>query len=326
MNEWTRITRRDNAMVRRAPRPQPALPSTPTPSPVAAPQPAARTWAKYVVVTALFVGLVWQIARRTPVGPSAGSLEVKLLASSVAPTEPARFKLGTYNIHHGTGTDRVRNLDRTADVLNGLDFVGLNEVHGPLFWEHEDQATTLGRKLRLTPLFAPAQQEWLHFQIGNGLLTRLDVEHWQVVPLERRYSKNCRNLVHARIRAPNGVPVNMVIAHIDRYDDRERREQLRTVGQYFLSLAEPAVLLGDMNSDLGEREIQTLLDAPGVKDVLTEKYGLNKPPRYIDWIFVRGLKVVDAGFVVAAASDHPHIWAEVEVAGTAEGASERVSE
>ena len=311
MNEWTRIMRRDNAMVRRPARPQPAPAPNP---PVAAPPVAARTWAKYVVVVALFAGLVWQISRRTPIGPSAGSLEVKLLASSVAPSKPARFKLGTYNIHHGTGTDRVRNLDRTADVLRGLDFAGLNEVHGPLFWEHEDQATTLGRKLRLTSLFAPTEQKWLHQRSGNGLLTRLDVEHWQVIPLERRYGKSYRNLVHARVRAPNGVPVNMVVTHLDRSDDRERREQVRTAARYFLSLAEPAVLLGDLNSDLGEREIQSLLDAPGVKDAMTEKYGLDKP-RFIDWIFVRGLDVVDAGMIDAGASDHPHLWAEVEVAG-----------
>lgn len=319
MNEWTRITRRDNAMARRPPRPQPV----PAPTPVAAESTTTvRPWVKYVVAVALIAGLIWQMSRRTPVGPSAGSLEVKLIASSIAPTEPARFKLGTYNIHHGKGTDRIRNLDRTADVLRGLDFAGLNEVHGPLFWEHEDQASALGRKLRLTALFTPAEQEWLHFRHGNGLLTRLDVEHWQVVPLERKYSKNNRNLVHVRVRAPNGVPVNVVVTHIDRADDRERREQLRAVGRYFLSLAEPAALLGDLNSDFGEREIQSLLDTPGVKDAMTEKFGLQKP-RYIDWILVRGLDVVDAGTVGAGASDHPHLWAEVEVAGKDEGESVR---
>lgn len=316
MNEWTRITRRDNAMVRRPPRPQPAPAPTPV---VAAPPLGVRPWVKYVVAVVLVGTLVWQMSRRTPIGPSAGSLEVKLLASSVAPTQPARFKLGTYNIHHGQGTDRVTNLERTADVLRGLDFAGLNEVHGPLFWEHEDQATVLGRSLRMTPLFTPVEQKWLHFKTGNGLLTRLDVEHWQVVPLERRYGKSYRNFVHARVRAPNGVPVNLVVTHIDRSDDRERREQLRTVGRFFLSLAEPAALLGDLNSDESEKEIQTLLDAPGVVDAMSKKYGLKKP-RQIDWILLRGLNVVDAGTVVSVASDHAHLWAEVEVAGAKDGA------
>lgn len=40
------------------------------------------------------------------------------------------YRLMTYNIHHGEGTDEVFNLDRIADIINkaGCDFVALQEV------------------------------------------------------------------------------------------------------------------------------------------------------------------------------------------------------
>lgn len=283
----------------------------PQPTPVAATRTARFGW-KITLVAALLVALGYEAQLRRPVGPSAGRLDVRILASRVPPHEPARVKLGTYNIHGGRGTDRRLDLDRIADMVRGLDFVGLNEVYGPALWQHEDQAATLGRTLRMTPLFAPTEERWWHYRFGNGLLTRLDVESRLVVPLERRYGKSYRNLVHVRLRAPNGVPLHVVVTHVDRSDDRERREQLRTVADYFLSLSAPAVLMGDLNSDASEREIQRLIEAPDVVDPLGEKLGL-KTPRHIDWILARGVEPVDAGLTQVGPSDHPHMWAEFTV-------------
>lgn len=320
MNDSTRFTRRDAGAVRSTPRPEPVVAAPPM-------TPAASSHRRWLLGVAVLVlaGVVWDLSLRVPCGPSAGTLDVKILASSVAPTEAAKFRLGTYNIHGGVGLDGDRNLDRIADVISGLDFIGLNEVHGPGLWEREDQATQLGRSLRLTPLYAPTEERWRHLRFGNGLLTRLDVEHWQVVPLERRYGKSFRNLVHVRARAPNGVPVNIVLTHIDRSDDRERHEQLRTAANYFLSLAEPAVLMGDLNSDASEREVQRLLDEPRVVDVMSQKFGF-QTPRHIDWVFVRGLEVVDAGLINPGPSDHGHIWAEVKVPAAEEREPGRVGD
>jgi endonuclease/exonuclease/phosphatase family metal-dependent hydrolase len=135
-----------------------------------------------------------------------------------------------------------------------------------------------------------------------------------VVPLARTHGKSYRNNVQVRARAPNGEALNILVAHIDRSDDRERREQLRIVANQFLALAPPAVLLGDLNSDASENEIVRLVGTQGVVDAVGKKYGL-KAPRHIDWIFVRGCEVLDAGITAAGPSDHPHVWADVSLGG-----------
>jgi hypothetical protein len=55
-----------------------------------------------------------------------------------------------------------------------------------------------------------------------------------------------------------------------------------------------------------------------VIDAIGQKFGSCAPPR-IDFVFVRGLRVLDAGLRDDGASDHPLAWAEVttkQAAGT----------
>jgi endonuclease/exonuclease/phosphatase family metal-dependent hydrolase len=271
-----------------------------------------RRFARLVAIVLSAVLAVAFFSQRVPCGPSAGRLDVPVAAAPVLANEPAQLRIGTYNIHGCKGTDGVRDPARIAEVVRGADFVGLNEVHGPSAWAGGNQATTLGGLLGMTPLYAPTEDPWLAAQFGNGLLTRVAVDHWQVVPLPRIYGKSYRNLLHVQARAANGTSVNIVVTHLDRSDDRERREQLQTVGNYFLSLAAPAVLLGDLNSDAGEAYLRLMLIAPGVVDALSEKLR-DQTPRHIDWILVRGATVADAGLTEAGPSDHPYVWADLVI-------------
>jgi endonuclease/exonuclease/phosphatase family metal-dependent hydrolase len=281
--------------------------------------PDPRRWRGRLALMLVCCGLfVYYGQQRHPIGPSAGPTSTS--AASGLPGwgavdsafNSATIRLGTYNIHGGKGTDGKRDLGRIADMLRGVDFAGLNEVCGPALYETADQAAELGRLLKLEHHFAPTEERWWHLKFGNGYLSKLPIEHWQVVPLERKHGKSFRNYVHVKARVENQFTLNLLVAHIDRSDDRERREQLRTVANAFLSLAEPAVLLGDLNSDASEDEIVRLVGAPGVVDAIGKKYGL-KAPRHIDWIFVRGCRVQDAGITGAGPSDHPHVWADVEL-------------
>ncbi|MGC3966622.1 MAG: endonuclease/exonuclease/phosphatase family protein [Pirellulales bacterium] len=269
-------------------------------------------WRHVAFLVLLVAALIYTVQQRRPIGPSSGALDVKILVNRVPADQPAPLRIGTYNIHGGKGTDGNRDLSRIAGVLGGLDFVGLNEVLGSDWFADEDQAATLGRQLKMTSLYTPTEERWLHAKFGNGLLTKLDVTSWQVVPLARTYGKSFRNVLHVRARAANGVPLNIVVTHIDRSDDRERHSQLRAVGEFFCSLAKPAVLLGDMNSDADDPEIERLLENDDVVDVLGQARGF-QTPRHIDWIFARGLDVVDAGLTPPGPSDHPHVWAELTV-------------
>lgn len=293
----------------------PATPSLKVPdaATVAKSQASRAKIRRAVLLVALGLSVVCFFGQqRRPIGPSAGSLDVRTVVAAVDSSKPARLMIGTYNIHMGKGTDGRTDLSRIAGVIGGLDFVGLNEVLGPGLTEKKDQAATLAEELKMTSLYTPTEERWWHAKFGNGLLTKLDVRSWQVVPLERRYGKSYRNFVHVRAKAANGVPLNIVVTHIDRSDDRERHAQLTTVAEYFKSLEKPAIWLGDLNTDANEPVMVKLLQGSDITDAVGKAKGFNAP-RHIDWILTRGVEVKNAGLSPVGPSDHAHIWAELEV-------------
>ncbi len=275
--------------------------------PSAAPVSARRRWRRTVVSSAIVAAIVYQGSLRRPTGPDAG---IRFHVPAVAAQDSDdTLRVGTFNIHGGKGVDGVRDLTRIAKTLRGLDFAGLNEVHGAAPFRDDDQAAALGQQLGMPWLYAPTEQRWWCDPFGNGALSNLPVTSWQRIPLARTHGKSYRNAVLVRAEH-QGKPVNIVVTHLDRSDDRERAEQLRTVGELFLALESPAILLGDLNTDDTEPALRKLLDAPGVHDPLRDRLG-DAAPRRIDWILVRGLETIDAGIVNRGDSDHPHVWAEL---------------
>lgn len=271
--------------------------------------PRARRAIMWLAGILLAAVVVWSGSERIPEGPAMGtSFQGESFPS---PSRNHRIRLATFNIHGGKGRDRVYDLGRIAMELKGMDLIGLNEVHGGELGESIDQAEQLGRQLGVSWLFAPAEHRWWRSQFGNGVLTSLKVASWQRIPLPRQYGKSFRNLVLLRIDHADG-PVNVVVTHLDRSDDRERTAQLNAAANFFLSLAEPAVLMGDMNTTADDPHLARLLQTPGVHDPLTDIRG-KEAGRRIDWILVRGCRTVDAGLVNSGASDHPMVWAEIEI-------------
>lgn len=261
-----------------------------------------------MAIAGLVAIVAWVGSDRRPTGPAAGTALGG--TSAEQPADDGRLRIGTYNIHGGKGRDGHRDLDRIGDVLQGLDLAALNEVRGGGFGQSSDQAQELGEHLEFTWLFAPAEERWWDQQFGNGVVTSLAVDHWQRIPLTQRYGKGYRNVVllSARYR---GRPLRFLITHIDRSDDRERSDQLRQVGELFLALAEPVVLLGDLNTSADEPDLARLLAKPGVRDPLRDAMGPATPDHRIDWILSRGLHGVNGGMVDSPASDHAHYWVEL---------------
>jgi endonuclease/exonuclease/phosphatase family metal-dependent hydrolase len=225
-----------------------------------------------------------------------------------------RFRIGTFNIHSCKGLDGRRDVDRVAKCLKGLDFVGLNEVQGSNLFEKQDQAALLGQQLGMAWLFAPSVRQWYCLESGNALLTRVPVIAWHRIPLVRRVDYSYRNAVQLDLRQESGQEsrvIHVLLTHVNRRYDSEREAQLKEVISMFMGMAEPAVLLGDLNSTAQDAQIRQLMSSPGVIDAVGQVLGEKNPER-IDWIFVRGLRCIDAGIVENDASDHPLIWAELE--------------
>ncbi|MBX3414752.1 MAG: endonuclease/exonuclease/phosphatase family protein [Pirellulales bacterium] len=272
-------------------------------------------WIPAAVALLLLSSVVWSGSQRTPLGPAEG-LELSPPAATntetaTAPSSGSGLLVTSYNIHGGKGTDRVRDLSRIADNLRGAQLIGLNELHRLNPFSSSNQAEQLGAMLDMPWLFAPTEQKWWYHDFGNGLLTSLSVDYWQRIPLSRNYGKSFRNVVLTAVQY-RGRTIQVLVTHLDRSDDRERRAQVRAVGDLFASLDEPAILMGDLNSDATEPQIQRLMAKPGVESPLHVAQG-EQAPRTIDWIFTRGLVTLDAGLEQSVASDHPRVWARLEL-------------
>jgi len=256
----------------------------------------------------LLGGLVYYSGdQRRPMPPAVGSsLSSPFHATSeIRPT----IRIATFNIHGGMGRDRRLELSRTASAMSGFDLVWLNEVHGPYFWQTEGQSQRLAEATGKGWLFAPTEQRWWHHQFGNALLSSLESTRWQRLALPS-HGRGYRNAVLMTLKLGERT-LHMVGTHLDRNDPRDRSEQLQAVIGLFLSLAEPAVLLGDLNTTADEAPLAELLARGDVHDPLGEVLAA-AAPRRIDWILTRGLNTINAGMIDNGASDHPLFWAELE--------------
>jgi endonuclease/exonuclease/phosphatase family metal-dependent hydrolase len=215
--------------------------------------------------------------------------------------------VGTFNIHRGRNADGDFDLARTAACLQDLQVVGLNEVGGAYWWQEGDQAELLGRQLHLPWLFAPTTRRWWRDDFGNGLLCSLPVGSWRRVLLTCTRGKGYRNYTLAELQWDRRT-LSLLVTHLDRVQDRAA--QLKTVIEAFLTLPEPALLMGDLNSAADDPQLQRLLSTAGIHDTVAEGLG-GDAPRRIDWILARGLRGVAAGVVDTGASDHPLVWAEL---------------
>jgi endonuclease/exonuclease/phosphatase family metal-dependent hydrolase len=245
--------------------------------------------------------------QRRPVVPTVGDS----LSGNVDVSPPGRptIRVATFNIHGGVGHDHHLNLARTAEALQGFDLILLNEVHGSYLWQTEGQAERLAELTTKRWLFAPTEQRWWHHRFGNAILASTDVNHWQTIGLPGQ-GRGYRNVVLLSV-AHNGRTIHVVGTHLDRGDPRDRAEQFQAATSLFLSLAEPAILMGDLNTTADEDCLRALLDMPDVHDPVSEALSGAAAPR-IDWLLTRGLKTVNAGVADNGASDHPLIWAELQ--------------
>jgi endonuclease/exonuclease/phosphatase family metal-dependent hydrolase len=226
-----------------------------------------------------------------------------------------------FNIHSCRDADGNFDPERTAEALRGFDLIGLNEVRGGWQWQRPDQAQLLGRRLDLPWLFAPTEWRWWRDDFGNGLLCRYEVARWQRQPLTGTRHKGHRNRLLAEVRHHQAT-IHVIVTHLDRVQDRAA--QLKEVTDEFLALPEPALLMGDLNTPRADPCLARVLTTPGVCDLVGESIARDSSRR-IDWILARGLRSLRGGLIDTGASDHPLVWAEVEVESAADRESHLLS-
>lgn len=244
---------------------------------------------------ALHVGLA---SIRQPVGPRYGD-DIEGTPGNDT-LNPGVLRVASYNIRRGRGLDGERDLDRIARALEGFDIVGLNEVGGA-FPPAADQAERLGHALDMGWLYAPSQRRWYIDYFGNALLSRLAPVRWQSLPMVHDLEKGTghRNVLTV-VYDWQGRDFTLMVVHAETGEDIRRRQTHAIFEQF--DRHPRAVLMGDFNAT---REDPLLREAAA-------KPGIRHANDGVDWIFVRGFRIVDSGSRPAGPSDHPLVWANLE--------------
>ncbi|RKY10072.1 MAG: hypothetical protein DRP66_00590 [Planctomycetota bacterium] len=260
--------------------------------------------ARLLLIYAAATAILWLTITRHA-GPASGEHLNTTSVKTQSPLSKERFKVAVFNIHSGKGTDGRRDLNRTADLLDGIDLAGLNEVAGATL-ASPNQAKILGDKLKIPWLYAPTEILWGRPDFGNAVLSRLPVRSWLRIPLASKGLEPRRNVVLVKVAHPKGN-INVLVTHLA--DKEHDPAQLRTVIDLFLSLEEPVILMGDLNNKSDNPVMRALLDRPDVASALDADQTL-QGRKFIDWIIFRGLQCVGSEAIPPSASDHPLVCAE----------------
>lgn len=216
------------------------------------------------------------------------------------------FKVATFNIRHGLGTDGRLSLERTGRVILGTEasFVGVQEIDR--FWSRSggvDQAAALadltGMHMSFHPTFTKGGGDY-----GLGLLSCPPIET-SFEKLPRRAREEPRGVIIGR--TPH---FTLLVTHLSS-DPAARPEQVETLLEIAEKVSPPVVVMGDFNETLrGLRAFAEAGFSPGRRRVTTfPRLGWG---RQIDFVFAgRGAEVAATGTVKTAASDHLPLRADV---------------
>jgi endonuclease/exonuclease/phosphatase family metal-dependent hydrolase len=248
----------------------------------------------------------------------AGLTFALLLCGCAAPKanlQPTTFRVMTYNIHHGEGTDGKIDLLRIAEVINqeGADIVALQEVDkGVQRTARRDFPTELAALTGMTCVFSNN----FHYgggEYGNAVLTRFPVLRWDNTHYQMLRPGEQRGLLQL-VLSVKGRQLLFMNTHLDyRPDDAERLlnvEDIKRVTKQHGNLA--AILCGDFNDTPGSRVHQKIKEqfrdsweVVGQGDGFT--YSSDKLVKRIDYVFLStdsSLAPVKAWVPQTGASDH----------------------
>jgi endonuclease/exonuclease/phosphatase family metal-dependent hydrolase len=282
---------------------------------------STSTWARLSNRRLLIVGVVVAVAIAVVADGAllkpADPVEPLVLHETdrLAVLQPAApLRVATFNTHAGVGRDGIRDLGRTAEALKELDLAALQEVRSPLFDLSGPQVADVAARLKMGWLFVPAEKRWWHNHYGNALLTRVPLADCVRIPLPTPNRQRFRAALLTNFEHW-GRTVHVLSVHIDKDEEKDTHNiQLRTTFDLFLSLGEPAILLGDLNEFSTHPEMIRLLKTAGVHNALADIPGPTVKKNPIDWIVTRGLRTVRAEWITNPASDHPVARADLELA------------
>lgn len=220
------------------------------------------------------------------------------------------MRLVSWNIQGGLGMDKIRSLDRTAQVLNGLtpDLLCLQEVHCRFPQSGLQNQPARLRRLLGMPIHFHACFRVGISSFGNLLATPFPLRtvkfHTLTNSLERRRPAlrlERRGLLEAVIELPRG-PIAVFVTHWG-LEEVDRRINAQETARRIEEVELPVLLMGDFNALPDREEVRLLVELSGLIDAgaaaKEATYPADIPRSRIDYLFhspeivVQQLTVVD---------------------------------
>tara|TARA_R110002096_G_scaffold14302_1_gene49853 strand:- start:1349 stop:2134 length:786 start_codon:yes stop_codon:yes gene_type:complete len=227
--------------------------------------------------------------------------------------EGKELRILSYNIHAGIGTDKVYDLERIAAVIKSTNphIVALQEVDKETKRSRGiDIAKKLGELTGMKSVFG-ASIEIGGGEYGNAILTTLDIEKTETLPIPQKIEVEQRSILSANL-AFNGKTIQVLATHFCHRETTNRVAAAEFIAAQQAPAGTASFVIGDLNALPESEPLKILAKAgwqnPAKSPVFT--FPSAKPNRQIDYVLVRPAKsenfaaktieVVDE----AVASDH----------------------
>jgi endonuclease/exonuclease/phosphatase family metal-dependent hydrolase len=210
--------------------------------------------------------------------PAIGTLFYLLPSDQGAAPRAAERPLSvlTTNVRYGWTDDYRFEPDRHLRWLeeHPADVVGMQEVNrGNFYGAFTDLYQYYRARLPGVAVYGDAS-----FGFGNALLTRLPIQEWRVVPY-RQHDMIRRSFTWARLDC-GGRDVEVFVTHVSHHPHPNpiRQAQVAELLRWIGASERPWILMGDMNAQPDEPEIQALLEV--AHPVLRERPELLSAPTH----------------------------------------------
>jgi endonuclease/exonuclease/phosphatase family metal-dependent hydrolase len=174
------------------------------------------------------------------------------------PTSGTGVKLRVldWNLHHGVGTDGAYNIDRIATWIARLnpDVVMLNEVEKFTSWGNEDQPARYEALLEAKTgrqwygHFAQEFGQWSSPGKGHLILSTYRLESVSRATITQSSGLKGAGAISQATITVNGRTINLLVTHLDPYDQSMRLTQARDAIRWASGFAENRIITGDMNA------------------------------------------------------------------------------
>ncbi|MEQ8356117.1 MAG: endonuclease/exonuclease/phosphatase family protein [Kiloniellaceae bacterium] len=230
------------------------------------------------------------------------------------------FRLATWNVHYGIGSDRLFDMGRIASVLAAIDadIVGLQEVGWHRRTHHKVDQFAYLREHTGYSVVEGLVRDPLRAQFGNALLTRLPLREPKWIDLKVR-GHVPRAALMAEIETA-AAPIRVGVAHLGLAAWERERQAQRLVDAMTQDdgTPPPSVLLGDFNMVRPRTRASLILSRRFPTCVRLPTYPVRKPILSLDRIYLSAdWELTDAAVfrdgLAQQASDHLPLVAQARL-------------